>query len=161
MHIVVPQAWLLPKRYENVVDGQLRYTYCDPQACKDCPLKFKCTTKECGRNIIRGEHEATVELIRKRMELLPEIYKRRGATIEKVFGTIKWAMGAESLLLKGVEICRGEWSLRCTCYNLKRVIKLLGVAALLEMLQAGIFRRYIHVFRDISLPHLYKASSCP
>ena len=127
-----PAGKLLPLRYENVVDGQIRYTYCDPQACKDCPLKSKCTTKERGRNIIRGEHEATVELIRKRMELEPEIYKRRGATIEKVFGTIKWAMGAEALLLKGVEKCRGEWSLLCTCYNIKRVIKLLGVKTLLE-----------------------------
>lgn len=127
-----PAGKLLPRKYENIVDGQKRYTYCDPEACRDCPLKSKCTPKERGRTIIRGEHEATIEHIRKRMEQEPETYKRRGATIEKVFGTIKWAMGAEALLLKGVEKCRGEWSLLCTCYNIKRAIKLLGVKALLE-----------------------------
>lgn len=127
-----PSGKLLPRRYETVVDGQIRYTYCDPVACKDCPLMSKCTPKERGRNIIRSEHEPTIERIRQRMEKEPEIYKRRGATIEKVFGTIKWAMGAENLLLKGVEKCRGEWSLLCTCYNIKRAIKLLGVKTLLE-----------------------------
>jgi len=127
-----PADKLLPRRYETVVDGQIRYTYCDPEACKECPLKSKCTTQERGRNIIRGEHESTVEHLRKRMEQEPEIYKRRGATIEKVFGSIKWAMDGESLLLKGLEKCRGEWSLLCTCYNIKRAIKLLGVKALLE-----------------------------
>lgn len=127
-----PAGKLLPRRYETVVDGQIRYTYSDPAACRDCHLKSKCTPKERGRNIIRGEHASTVERIRKRMEKEPEVYKRRGATIEKVFGTIKWAMGAENLLVKGVEKCRGEWSLLCTCYNMKRVIKLLGVKKLLE-----------------------------
>lgn len=127
-----PAGKLLPRRYESEVDGRKLYTYCDPAVCKDCPLMPKCTPKERGRNIIRGEHESTIERIRQRMEKEPEIYKRRGATIEKVFGTIKWAMGAENLLVKGVEKCRGEWSLLCTCYNIKRAIKLLGVKKLLE-----------------------------
>lgn len=127
-----PAGKLLPRRYEAVVDSRKLYTYCDPVVCKNCPLMSKCTPKERGRNIIRGEHEPTVERIRERMKREPEIYKRRGATIEKVFGTIKWAMGAESLLVKGVEKCQGEWSLLCTCYNMKRAIKLLGVKKLLE-----------------------------
>lgn len=127
-----PAGKLLPRRYESVVEGRKLYTYCDPAVCKDCPLMPKCTPKERGRNIIRGEHESTIERIRQRMEKEPEIYKRRGATIEKVFGTIKWAMGAENLLVKGVEKCRGEWSLLCTCYNIKRAVKLLGVKMLLE-----------------------------
>ena len=127
-----PAGKLLPRRYESVVEGRKLYTYCDPAVCKGCPLMPKCTPKERGRNIIRGEHESTIERIRQRMEKEPEIYKRRGATIEKVFGTIKWAMGAENLLVKGVEKCRGEWSLLCTCYNIKRAIKLIGVKKLLE-----------------------------
>lgn len=127
-----PAGKLLPRRYEALVDGRKVYTYCDPAACKDCPLMSKCTPKQRGRNITRGEHESIIENIHQRMEKEPEIYKRRGATIEKVFGTIKWAMGAEALLLKGVEKCQGEWSLLCTCYNIKRAIKLLGVNKLLE-----------------------------
>lgn len=134
-----PAGKLLPRRYETVVDGQKRSTYCDPLACKNCPLMSKCTPKERGRNIIRGEHESTIERVRQRMVKEPEIYKRRGATIEKVFGTIKWAMGAENLLVKGVEKGRGEWSLLCACYNLKRIIKLVGVKALLERLSGPLF----------------------
>ena len=67
--------------------------------------------------------------------------RRRGATVEKVFGTIKWAMGGENLLMKGLEKCRGEWSLMCCCYNMKRAIAILGVEKLLEALEAGLSSR--------------------
>lgn len=127
-----PAGKLLHRRYETLTNGKLNYVYNNTEACQGCRLFNKCTTKDRGRNIMRGVDESTVERIRERMKKEPEIYKRRGATIEKVFGTIKWAMGAESLLVKGVEKCQGEWSLLCTCYNIKRAIKLLGVKKLLE-----------------------------
>jgi hypothetical protein len=135
-----PAGKLLPKRYEATVKGQGRYSYCDPQACRDCPIKAKCTTKERGRTIVRMEDESVSEVIQQRMQREPEKYKRRGATVEKVFGTIKWAMGGEALLMKGLENAKGEWSLLCTCYNLKRIIKLIGVKALLEAFPRLLFR---------------------
>lgn len=134
-----PAGKLLPRRYESTVNGQLRYSYCDPGACLGCAIKSKCTTKERGRTIVRRQDEAITERIRERMRRESEKYKRRGATVEKVFGTIKWAMGAENLLMKGLGKCQGEWSLLCTCYNLKRVMNLFGVKKLLEALGRSLF----------------------
>ena len=141
-----PAGKLLHRSYESQVNGKTIYTYNNSKACQGCRLFDRCTTKERGRNIIRGEDEATVEVVRKRMAKEPEKYKRRGATIEKVFGTIKWAMGAESLLMKGVEKSRGEWSLLCACYNLKRLITLVGVKGLLEALDGLVFERRIALY---------------
>lgn len=131
-----PAGKLLPLRYTALVEGRLRYTYCDPRACEGCTLMAKCTTKQRGRSIVRRQDEDVVERVRARMKKEPEKYKRRGATIEKVFGTIKWAMGGESLLMKGLENARGEWSLLCSCYNLKRIIKIIGMEDLMEALRA-------------------------
>jgi len=129
-----PAGKLLHRSYESQVNGKTIYTYNNSKACQGCRLFNRCTTKERGRNITRGEDEAIVETVRKRMREEPEKYKRRGATIEKVFGTIKWAMGGENLLTKGLEKTRGEWSLLCACYNLKRLITEVGVKRLLETL---------------------------
>ncbi len=133
-----PAGELLPLRYTALVEGKLRYTYCDPRACEGCALMAKCTTKARGRCIVRRQDEDVVERVRARMKKEPEKYKRRGATIEKVFGTIKWAMGGESLLMKGIDNARGEWSLLCSCYNLKRIIKIMGMEDLMEALRASV-----------------------
>ncbi len=134
-----PAGELLYRHYQSEVGGKTIYTYHNPEACKGCRLFHRCTTKERGRSITRGEDEAIVETVRKRMRKEPEKYKRRGATIEKVFGTIKWAMGAENLLMKGLENAKGEWSLLCACYNLKRIIKLIGMKDLMETLSSLVF----------------------
>ena len=131
-----PAGKLLHCRYQSEVGGKSIYTYHNPEACKGCRLFSRCTTKERGRSITRGEDEAVVETVRQRMRKEPEKYKRRGATIEKVFGTIKWAMGAENLLMKGLENAKGEWSLLCVCYNLKRLINLIGVKELMQTLSS-------------------------
>lgn len=129
-----PANKLLPRRYETVKKGRPHYAYCDPRVCEGCSIRIKCTKNERGRTVWRRKDEHVSERVRRRMEREPEKYKRRGATVEKVFGTIKWAMGCESLLLKGLEKCRGEWSLMCACYNMKRAISILGVEKLLEAL---------------------------
>lgn len=146
-----PAGKLLHRNYESQVNGKTIYTYNNSKACQGCRLFDRCTTKERGRNITRGEDEAIVETIRKRMRKEPDKYKRRGATIEKVFGTIKWAMGAENLLMKGIANARGEWSLLCACYNLKRMINLIGVKGLIEALSDLVSEQKIDLYRKMTI----------
>lgn len=129
-----PAGKLLPRRYETFKQGKIHHAYTDLGVCSGCSIMSKCTSNARGRTIWRREDEYVAERVRRRMEKEPEKYKRRGATVEKVFGTIKWAMGCESLLMKGLEKCRGEWSLMCACYNMKRAISILGVEKLIEEL---------------------------
>jgi hypothetical protein len=49
------------------------------------------------------------------------IYRRRAATVEPVFGTIKAALGLRQFLLRGIEKVRIEWDLVCLAYNTRRL----------------------------------------
>jgi transposase len=53
-----------------------------------------------------------------------EIYRKRKMTVEPVFGIIKEAMGFRRFSLRGKEAARGEWSLVCSAYNLRRLFSL-------------------------------------
>ena len=48
---------------------------------------------------------------------------KRKSTVEKVFGTIKEALGFRRFLLRGLGKARPEWALVCTAYNLKKLHK--------------------------------------
>ena len=62
----------------------------------------------------------------------PEITTRRKELAEHPFGTLKRAMDAGYLLTKGLKKVTGEFSLAFLAYNLKRVINIIGVKALIE-----------------------------
>jgi transposase len=48
-------------------------------------------------------------------------YARRKTTIEPVFGILKHVLGFRQFLLRGLAAVRGEWTLLCLAYNLKRL----------------------------------------
>ena len=54
------------------------------------------------------------------------IYALRKSTVETVFGVIKHVIGFRQLLLRGVQKAKGEWSLVCLAYNLKRMHTIRG-----------------------------------
>ncbi len=58
-----------------------------------------------------------------------QIYAKRKATALPVFGIIKRVMGFDRFSLRGIEAVRGEWSLACTSWNLKRMHRLLSGGA--------------------------------
>ena len=49
------------------------------------------------------------------------VYARRKSTVETVFGIVKEAMGFRRFHLRGLEAVRGEWTLTCLAWNLKRM----------------------------------------
>jgi len=52
----------------------------------------------------------------------------RRRTVEHVFGTLKYWMGATHLLTRGLEHVGAEMALHVLAYNFRRVINLLGMA---------------------------------
>lgn len=133
-----PAGETLTVHSRAIVDGEEATSYKNAKACAQCPIRSKCTKAQGGRTVTRLAHEEVFEIACQRMKEQPEVYKRRAPTVEKAFGSIKWSMGCENLLVKGLRKCRGEWSLMCSCYNLKRAVTLVGVAGLLEALEAGL-----------------------
>ena len=49
------------------------------------------------------------------------LYARRKSTVETVFGVVKETMGFRRFHLRGLEAVRGEWTLACLAWNLKRM----------------------------------------
>jgi hypothetical protein len=105
-------------------------------ACPQCPLKAQCTTGDY-RRITRWEHEAVLERMQERLDRAPQMMRVRRQTVEHPFGTIKSWMGATHFLTRTLARVRTEMSLHVLAYNLKRVLKLLGVAALIRAIKAS------------------------
>jgi hypothetical protein len=63
-----------------------------------------------------------------------EIYKLRKQKAELPFGHIKRNLKVDSFLLRGLKGVRAEASILATCFNLARMITLLGVPALVREL---------------------------
>jgi len=103
--------------------------------CQQCHLKPQCTNSK-ERRISRWEHEDMLEVAQKRLEGAPEAMRLRRQTVEHVFGTLKSWMGSTHFLTKTLPRVGTEMSLQVLAYNLKRVIKILGAATLIEAMRA-------------------------
>jgi transposase len=103
-------------------------------ACKGCALKSQCTDA-ARRVIVRDFYEDAREAMHQRAAGDPVWMKHRREMAEHPFGTMKWLMGHPRFLVRGLKKARSELALGVLSYNLKRVIKILGVPALLEALQ--------------------------
>nr|VFK27274.1 MAG: Transposase DDE domain-containing protein [Candidatus Kentron sp. LPFa] len=105
---------------------RIRYTS-KASDCKNCPLREKCLTKKAKiRQVSRWKHEDIVERHKARMEKNPDAMKKRAAIVEHPFGTLKHRAGMNHFLMRGLEKCRGEFSLMTLAYNFSRVLKILG-----------------------------------
>jgi transposase len=100
--------------------------------CRACKLKSKCT-KGVHRRVRRWEHEEVLEQIDERLDKMPNAMTIRAQTVEHPFGTLKFWMGARHFLMKRLENVRTEMSLHVLSYNLRRMISIVGVPALIEI----------------------------
>ena len=117
-------------RFETVEQGR-HIRYYSTSACKACPLKPQCTRNKDNRRITRWVHESIMEKMQQRVETHPEKIKARKSVVEHPFGTMKRGMDQGYFLTRGLVKVRGEMSLTILIYNLKRVLNIMGVEALI------------------------------
>jgi transposase/transcription elongation GreA/GreB family factor len=103
-------------------------------ACGRCALRTQCTRNTQSRRISRSANEHVLEEMNARVAANPEILRKRKAIVEHPFGTIKRWMNQAYFLMKGLANVRAEFSLSALAYDLKRVIAIVGVPALLAAL---------------------------
>jgi transposase len=108
--------------------------YWNAKACQACPLKPQCT-RAAKRTVVRSFHEDAREAMHQRAMSDPKWMKQRRELAEHPFGTLKWLMGDPRFLVRGLRKAKAELALGVLSYNLKRVINIVGVAALLQALQ--------------------------
>jgi transposase len=129
-----PNGERLTYRYSNEEAGKILRRYWT-NACHACALKKKCTTAR-ERRISRWEHEAVLERVQARLDQNPDKMRVRRQTVEHPFGTIKSWMGATHFQMKTLEHVGTEMALHVLAYNMKRVMKILGVGPLIEAIHA-------------------------
>jgi len=120
-------------------EGKHRYQIVDRKICFSCCHYGACTTSKNGRRITRLRNEEIKEKIEAqyREESSQEIYKKRKQRCEHPFGHIKKNLKTDSFLLRGREGVQAETSLLGTCFNVARMITLLGVEGLIRKLSGN------------------------
>ena len=107
---------------------QLVYRIKDANLCRQCKNFGICTNARQGRKIKRLIREELKEKIERQFNEpeSQEIYVRRKTRAEHPFGHIKHNLGIRNFLLRGREGAKAEISIGATCFNIARMITLLG-----------------------------------
>jgi len=120
--------------------------YKNRQACKTCDLRDLCTKNKNGRFIERSIYQEALDENQKRVNENPEYYRLRQQITEHQFGTLKRQWGFTFALIKGKENVLSEVNLIMICYNLRRLMSILGPKELKNKLKglgfalSGIYR---------------------
>lgn len=119
---------LIFRRFQDREKQKKDYRIENPKECRECRHFGKCTESNQGRTITRHVLEELREAISKRFEdtEIKKVYGRRKSRVEHPFGYIKKVLGFGQFLLRGLDGVRAEASLIGTCFNLRRMINLLG-----------------------------------
>jgi transposase len=119
---------LEPRHYGRSRDLQ-KIDYSNPAACRACPLRSRCTTNV--RRVSRLENEAVLDRMAARLKARPELLDLRREIVEHPFGSIKQWMNQGAFLMRGLDNVRGEFSLTALVYNLRRVLNIVGIGAMI------------------------------
>ena len=103
--------------------------------CRQCHIKEQCTSG-IRRKMTRWEHEELLDRAQRRLDRNPEVMRRRRATVEHPFGTLKAWMGATHFLTKTLDRVNTEMSLHVLAYNLRRMMNVVGTKSLIEAIRA-------------------------
>lgn len=106
--------------------------------CRTCKHFGQCTTNRLqGRKVRRYEFDELRTSLEQRYHEpdAQAIFARRKMRVEHPFGHFKRNLGSGYFLLRGLSGVRAEMSLLAGCFNIRRLITLLGVPGLIAQLQ--------------------------
>jgi hypothetical protein len=107
--------------------------------CRGCEHFGRCTTNRIhGRKVTRLLKEDVRQAF-ERQYALPanqEIYRQRKQKVELPFAHIKHNLSVTGFLLRGLGGVRAEFSIMTSCFNITRMIRLLGTERLVKSLKA-------------------------
>ena len=129
-----PAGQSLIKRYASIEQGKTLHTHWN-SGCRVCAMKDPCTPST-ERRVRRWEHEAVLDVMQVRLNNMPEAMLIPKQTVGHPFGTLKAWMGATHFQMKTLDHVSTEMSLHVLAYNLKRVMKIQGIAPLMQAMRA-------------------------
>ena len=123
-----PEGKTLYCSYQSKGSNKITYRMTNYHDCLSCKYYGECTRAKKGRTIHRLVNEATQEQLVETYEEddSKQIYERRKMKVELPFGHIKHNLGVSSFLLRGLAGANAELNLLASCFNIARLITLLG-----------------------------------
>ncbi len=107
--------------------------------CRACQYFGECTSsKKLGRKIMRSRNEEYRKILEENYlkKDNQDIYALRKQTVEHPFGHLKKNLGVHQFLLRGKDKVDAEIAVLSTCFNLRRLMTILGVEQLITNLKA-------------------------
>ena len=92
--------------------------------CEGCRFASRCLKRNPrGRSVERPAREDLVIAMSDRLgsDRGKTAYAKRKESVEPVFGVMKAVMRFREFLLRGLENVRGEWSLACGAFNMRKI----------------------------------------
>ena len=104
--------------------------------CRGCMHFGVCTKNVKGRTITRLVKAELKEKLERQYahSASQDIYRLRKQKVELPFGHIKYNLGVSCFLLRGLEGVKAETSLLTSCFNIARMITIIGVPGLIAKL---------------------------
>jgi transposase len=129
---ICPEGKILKYRRTNIQKGHKEY-WASGGICKKCPNFGLCTKCRRGRKVIRMLKEELCEKLERQYEQpdSQEIYNLRKQKVELPFGHIKHNLHVSGFILRGLAGVRAEMSILSSCFNIARMISIIGVAQLI------------------------------
>ena len=135
---ICPKGAVLAFRKVEVKRRRKVYLGCAP-TCRVCEHFGICTSnRRHGRKVTRLLKEDSRRKFERQYALAEskETYKKRKQKVELPFGHIKHNLGVRGFLLRGLAGVKAEFSIMASCFNITRMIRLLGVERLVAILKA-------------------------
>jgi len=132
-----PFHWMVKNKKDRT--SKCRYYKANPEECKTCSGFGICTKSSRGRSIIRFAQEN----LKHKLEITykskqgQEIYKLRKEKVELPFGHMKRNLQAGQFLLRSKSGVNAELAILTTCFNIARMITLIGIPKLILMLNSS------------------------
>lgn len=123
--------------YRGIEGSKKKVSRAGAGVCRQCCHFGWCTTsRKNGRKVVRYVDEEFRERLAAQYNQPDSqaIYKLRKQKVELPFGHIKQNLKAGHFLLRGLKGVRAEASLLARCFNLARMITLIGVPTLIAQL---------------------------
>jgi hypothetical protein len=129
-----PEQNELPYEFTDLKRGKKYYRISAPGLCHACVHYGKCTSNKNGRRIMRLVLEDLKEKFEAQYEASQEIYLRRKTRAEHPFGHMKRNLKTDGFMLRGRDGVQAETSLLATCFDLRRMMTIVGISTLIGKL---------------------------
>ena len=124
-------------KYRNTEAKRSRKVYrAAASTCRECCYFGVCTTNKNGRKVTRLLKEELREKLSQQYQqpANQEIYRLRKQKVELPFGHMKHNLNFTGFSLRGLDGAKAEASLLSSCFNIVRMITILGVPGLISRL---------------------------